>query len=129
MMAEARKETEQKAKADLAAEKAINHYHEILKKEANTIAKLTAKNKELKQIRDIMFIKKNDNSPNDAHLIAELNAEIERNTNLITLNLDAAGKQKANIGKYTSAFEGLKVQISETEAALRVLDVQGKFRV
>jgi hypothetical protein len=119
-MAEARAETDRKAKAELAAEKAMNNYTKTLKKQATSIAELNAKNKELRQIRDNLKLDE------DADKIKEVNDAINQNTNLIRLNQDATIQQKMNIGNYAGALKDVKVQLSEAEAALRTMDAEGK---
>lgn len=84
--------------------------------EDNSIKALTARNKELiKQRNEI-----NTGTAEGRAKIALLNNEIDKNNETIKVNNDALGKQKINIGNYSSALDklvpGLGAAVQGTKA-------------
>jgi hypothetical protein len=71
--------------------------------EANSIKALQERNKELIKQRNSI----NTSTDEGKKKIQEINAELDRNNNIIKENNDALGQQKINIGNYASALDGV----------------------
>ena len=70
-----------------------------------TVQKLTAKNAELRLERD----RTNINTKEGQDRIKAINAEMDRNTQVIKDNADAQKAQTMNVGNYVSALDGIGV--------------------
>jgi|GEM_PF-3713370 len=75
--------------------------------ESNSIARLTARNKQLIQERN----KVNTATEVGRKRIKEINAEIDKNNATIRSNTSALEQQKNNVGNYRSALKGLGTQL------------------
>lgn len=97
------KALEQLAKAEAAEKEA----QLLMESEARTIEELRKQNSLLRKERDRLDI----TTEEGAEAIAELNKRLNENEEAIRSNLDAAGKQRANIGNYK---EDVKAALAET---------------
>jgi len=85
-------------------------------KEAGSLQKLVAENKKLTLERKSLNLE----TEKGRTRLLEINTAIDKNTETIRKNLDAAGKQRMNIGNYKSALEGLGSTLKKLAGALGI---------
>jgi len=89
------------------------------KRQVDSIKAIVEENKKLKAIRDSL-----DTNTQVAE-INSLNQQIDKNTNVIKANTDAASQQKMNIGNYKSAVEGLQLTLTVITAQMSKMASEG----
>jgi hypothetical protein len=116
--------TDEEVKGKIRLQKANKAQKDILKdltilqdKQAGTLEKLTAKNRQLRREREQLNLKTIEGQKR----LKEINIELDKNNKFIIDSADALKKQKLNIGNYKSALDGLSDSFEDQKKKLKIL--------
>ena len=102
-LTEKKKAIKDKIKAEQDSKKSTESLVTVLKKEARTEKEAAAQNKKLITMRKQLDV----TTKKGAKSIEMINKTVDKNNRLLQKNASALGKQKMNIGNYSSALSGL----------------------
>lgn len=100
---EKRKAVRDKIKAEKDSQKQTEKLTKVLQQNAKTEKEATEQNKKLIAMRKELDV----TTTKGAKSVSAINKVIDRNNNLLKNNASTLGKQKMNIGNYSSALQGL----------------------